>query len=191
MKFLNIALKKLSSILSNRFSKSFRCYGEKYFIHKKAIFLIKGNDSISFGDEVYIGAYTIVSVRDHNFPDAYKDSHLSIGKKTYVGESNNIRASGGKISIGENCLIAQNVTIVATNHNIKLGELINKQSWTQDNNFVIIKDDVWIGAGSVILPGITIGNGAVIAAGSIVTKDVDENAIVAGNPAKLIRYRVK
>jgi acetyltransferase-like isoleucine patch superfamily enzyme len=190
MKFLNFAFKKIDSILSNRFNKSFRCYGEQYFIHKKAIFLIKSDDSISISDEVYIGANTIISVRDHNFPNAYKDSHLSIGKKTYIGESNNIRASGGNISIGENCLIAQNVTIVATNHNIKLGQLINEQSWTQDNNFVTIKDDVWIGAGSVILSGITICKGAVIAAGSIVTKDVDENAIVAGNPAKLIKYRV-
>ena len=65
-----------------------------------------------------------------------------------------------------------------------------KKGSTTHNNFIIINYDVWIGASSVILPDITIGKGAVIAAGSIVTKDVQENSIVAGNPAKLLRYRV-
>ena len=54
---------------------------------------------------------------------------------------------------------------------------------------ISIGNDVWIGSHSVILPGITIKDGAVIAAGSIVTKDVPSNAIVAGNPATIIRYR--
>ena len=58
-----------------------------------------------------------------------------------------------------------------------------------DDTIITIHDDVWIGANSVVLPGITIGAGAVVAAGSIVTKDVEENAIVAGNPARLIRFR--
>ena len=56
-------------------------------------------------------------------------------------------------------------------------------------NAIHIGSQVYIGANSVILPGVKIGKGAVIAAGSIVTKDVDENAIVMGNPAKLFRYR--
>tara|TARA_B110000046_G_C13025697_1_gene413925 strand:+ start:3413 stop:3871 length:459 start_codon:yes stop_codon:yes gene_type:complete len=150
--------------------------------------MVKEN-AINIGSQVYIGANTIISVRNHDFPKAYSESFLSIGAKTYIGENNNIRASGGKITIGKNCLISQNVTIVTTNHNIKLGQLINEQAWSKDNNFIIINDDVWIGANSVILPGVTIGKGAVIAAGSIVTKDVEENAIVLGNPAKLLRYR--
>jgi acetyltransferase-like isoleucine patch superfamily enzyme len=109
--------------------------------------------------------------------------------KTYIGENNNIRASGGRITIGESCLIFQNVIIVKTNHDIKLGQLIQEQGSTADNNFIVIGDDVWIGASSVILPGITIGKGSVVAAGSIVTKDVKENAIVAGNPARFFKYR--
>lgn len=54
---------------------------------------------------------------------------------------------------------------------------------------VTIGDDVWIGANSVILPGVKIHNGAIIGAGSVVVKDVPANAIACGNPAKLIRYR--
>jgi acetyltransferase-like isoleucine patch superfamily enzyme len=150
--------------------------------------MVKEN-AINISGQVYIGANTIISVRNHDFPKAYSESFLSIGTKTYIGKNNNIRASGGEIKIGENCSISQNVTIVATNHNIKLGQLIKQQGSSRDNNFIIINDDVWIGANSVILPGGTIGKGAVIAAGSIVTKDVEENAIVLGNPAELLRYR--
>lgn len=54
---------------------------------------------------------------------------------------------------------------------------------------IVIKDDVWVGANSLILSGVTIGQGAVVAAGSVVTKDVPPYAIVGGNPAKIIRYR--
>jgi acetyltransferase-like isoleucine patch superfamily enzyme len=190
MVLFNYLIKRIGNSLSQRFSRSFRCYGEPYFIHRKVIFLIKGEKAVNISEKVYIGANTIISVRDHNFPNAYNESFLSIGEKTYIGENNNIRASGGKITIGQNCLISQNVTIVTTNHKIKKGINIKEQEWSKENNFILINDDVWIGAGSVILPGITIGKGAVIAAGSIVTKDVEENAIVAGNPAKLLRYRV-
>ena len=54
---------------------------------------------------------------------------------------------------------------------------------------VIIKNDVWIGMNSIILSGVTIGNGAVIAAGSVVTKDIPDYAVAAGNPARVIKYR--
>lgn len=116
-------------------------------------------------------------------------SSINIGDGTYIGEYNNIRAAGGIIRIGNNCLISQHVTMVTSNHGIVKKELISKQPWTTANNFVTIEDDVWVGANSVILPGIIVHRGAVIAAGSIVTKDVPEYAIVAGNPAKVIKYR--
>ena len=99
-------------------------------------------------------------------PDSYKDSQLSIGDNTYIGEGNNIRAAGGKISIGHDCSISQHVTIVASNNNIKKDQLIKEQGWSKTNNFITIGDDVWIGAGSIILPRPTIGKGAVIGAGT-------------------------
>jgi maltose O-acetyltransferase len=55
--------------------------------------------------------------------------------------------------------------------------------------FIVIEDDVWIGARAILLPGIRIGRGAIIGAGAVITKDVESFAIVAGNPARLIRYR--
>lgn len=186
--FLRIVTKIYNS-LSYRLSESLRSYGKNYYIHKKVVYLVKDDKALMISNGVYIGANSVISVRDENFVGAFKNSYLSIGENTYIGENNNIRASGGTVNIGANCLISQNVTIVTTNHNIKKGELINKQGWSLVNNYITIGDDVWIGASSVVLPGVTIGSGAVIAAGSIVTKNVDENAIVVGNPAKLLRYR--
>ena len=159
------------------------------YIHINSILRFKSRKSIKFYKGVYIGAYTILVVVDDTSPNAYRDSYLSIGSQTYIGEGNNIRASGGKITIGKNCLISQHVTIVASNHNIKFGQPIYKQGWSKSKNFVNISDDVWIGANSVILPGVNIGKGAVIAAGSVVTNSVEEYAIVAGNPAKFIKFR--
>lgn len=168
----------------------FTILNHQAYIHRKAIMRFKNRKSILIGKQVYIGAFSIVVVLDDtSSPDAYKDSFLSIGANSYIGEGNNIRAAGGQISIGSNSFISQNVSIVASNHNIKKDLPIAYQGWSKSNNYVIINDDVWIGANSVILPGVTIGIGAVVAAGSIVTKDVPEYSIVAGNPAKVIKFR--
>lgn len=150
--------------------------------------VISGNyKAIQLGRGTTIADYTVVAVVDDRFN--HTKASLIVGENTYIGELNNIRAAGGAITIGAGCLISQNVTIVTSNHNIDKNQPIIKQTWRTANNFVTIGDDVWVGANSVILPGTTIHNGAVIAAGSIVTRDVPEYAIVAGNPAKVIKYR--
>ena len=104
-----------------------------------------------------------------------------------------------KVIIGKKCSIAMNCSFVFSNHitdmfttypaNTSLFShgIGNPSSYSKGD--IIIKNDVWIGINCIILYGITIGNGAVIAAGSIVTKDVQPYAIVGGNPAKIIKYR--
>ena len=79
------------------------------------------------------------------------------------------------------------MTIVASNHGMAAEELIVRQPWSRGD--VSIGDDVWIGAGAVILPGVWIGRGAVVAAGAVVRQDVEEYAIVAGVPARVIGSR--
>ena len=142
--------------------------------------------SFSIGKKSVISRYSLISICDG--PNAIF-SYLNIGDNTYIGEFNNIRAAGGYIEIGNNCLISQHISIVASGHNYDKKSLISKQGWNTNKRNVIIKDDVWIGANSVILPGCIIETGAVIGAGSIVTKNVPPYAIVAGNPAKIIKYR--
>jgi acetyltransferase-like isoleucine patch superfamily enzyme len=92
------------------------------------------------------------------------------------------------IIFGDNVLVGPGVKMFCGNHGIKLSEVPMVFQERKEAN-ITIGSDVWIGANSVITSGVTISNGAVIAAGSVVTKDVPANSIVAGVPAKIIKYR--
>ncbi len=111
---------------------------------------------------------------------------ISIGNNTTVGYNTYLFASE-KITIGKDCLIAPYVYIVDSDHNIKKESLINQQP--NNTAAITIGDDVWIGTGAKILKGVTVGNGAVIAAGALVKDDVLPYEIVGGIPAKKISER--
>jgi acetyltransferase-like isoleucine patch superfamily enzyme len=157
-------------------------------IHPDAQILYTDAKRFALAEGVFIGANTILICAD-DAKGEWGISHLSIGKGTSIGEMNNIRAGGGTIRIGEKCILAQHISIVAANHLIAPGEFMIDQAWDTTKNFIVIEDDVWIGSGVQIMPGVTIGKGAVIGAGSVVTKDVEPNSIVVGSPAKLVRMR--
>lgn len=112
--------------------------------------------------------------------------NISIGDYSGIGEKSFIQDIG-EIHIGNNVLMGPEVMIFTANHNISRQQLIRLQGYTVKK--VIISDDVWIGSRSIILPGVEIGKGAVIAAGAIVTKNVEPYAIVGGNPARVIKFR--
>jgi acetyltransferase-like isoleucine patch superfamily enzyme len=157
-------------------------------IHIKALLLVQDTSRFTLGNGVFIGANTVLLCMDD--PKGIKGTaKLSIGNGTSIGEMNNIRAGGGSISIGKKCILSQHINIVAANHLIKKDQMMIDQEWDKEKNFVVIGDDVWIGTNVSIMPGVRIGNGAVIGAGSVVTKDVEPYAIVAGVPAKVLKYR--
>jgi acetyltransferase-like isoleucine patch superfamily enzyme len=110
--------------------------------------------------------------------------NITIGKGTHINKSCFIDARGG-CSIGDSVSISHNVSIVSGGHNI------NSNNFNCFHASIEIGDYVWIGINAVILKGVRIGNGAVIAAGAIVTKDVEEFTIVAGIPAHKIGIRNK
>ena len=105
-----------------------------------------------------------------------------IGSHTRVGIGNVII---GPVTIGSHVNLAQHITVTALNHNFSTSGMIDTQGVNTAQ--VTISDDVWIGAGAVILPGVTIGEHVVVAAGSVVTKDVPSHSVAAGVPAKVIK----
>lgn len=111
---------------------------------------------------------------------------ISIGKSS-LNEDLHLNGAGG-ITIGERVLIGHRSTLFSDEHNFEDPE---KLIWFQGRNPspIIIEDDVYIGCNVVVLSGVTIHRGAVVAAGSVVTKDVPSLAIVGGVPAKILRYR--
>ena len=106
-----------------------------------------------------------------------------IGDHTRIGLHNTII---GPVDIGNHVNLAQGITVTALNHNFSdTNKRIDEQGVS--TNPVTIEDDVWIGANAVILPGVTIGEHSVVAAGAVVTKDVPPHSLVAGVPAKVIK----
>lgn len=109
--------------------------------------------------------------------------NVIIGDHTRIGLHNTII---GPVEIGSHVNLAQGITVTALNHNFNdTNKRIDEQGVS--TNPVTIEDDVWIGANAVILPGVTIGNHSVVAAGAVVTKDVPPHSLVAGVPAKVIK----
>ena len=106
-----------------------------------------------------------------------------IGNHTRIGLHNTII---GPVTIGSHVNLAQGITITALNHNFGDSEKRIDQQGISTKE-VVLEDDIWVGANAVILPGVTIGKHAVVAAGAIVTKDVPPHSLVAGVPAKVIR----
>jgi acetyltransferase-like isoleucine patch superfamily enzyme len=161
----------------------FGCY-----IELSAILTFDSIQDISIAKTAYIGANTVINCSNKGAEKGMK-SKFVVGEKTYIGEMNNIRCGGSSIIIGNKCLISQHVNIIGVNHSILKEQNIVDQPWDNIKAGIIIEDDVWIGCGTTILPGVSIGKGAIVAAGSIVTKNVASYTIVAGNPAKVINYR--
>lgn len=143
---------------------------------------------------IVIGAYTHIKGELLTFGHG---GRISIGEYCYVGEQTHIW-SAQEISIGDRVLIAHNVNIFdnsthpigASERHRQFKDIIasgHPRVIDLSEQAVKIGDDVWIGCMSVILKGVTIGRGAIIGAGSVVTRDVPPYTIVAGNPASVIR----
>ncbi len=117
------------------------------------------------------------------FPPFYTDcgKNITVGKNVFINSGCKFQDQGG-ITIGDDTLIGHNVVLATLNHGIAPEE--------RHDLFpapIHIGKNVWIGANAVVLPGVAIGDHAVIAAGAVVTKDVPANAVVGGIPAKVIR----
>lgn len=105
---------------------------------------------------------------------------VKLGNNVIIMNGSLMMASGG-ITIEDDTMLAANVRLISNNHDLDHRSVITCLP-------IHIKRNCWIGAGATILRGVTIGENSVVGAGSVVTKDVPDNVIVAGNPAKIIKY---
>ena len=140
---------------------------------------------IKLGNRVTIGKYAII--RPSNIYGGPIGEGLTMGDNSNIGPYNYIGCSG-KITIGNNVMLAPRVSIYAENHVFDHPEILIRDQGVEKKE-VIIEDDCWIAANSIILAGVTIGQGSVVAAGSVVTENVPAYSVVAGVPAKFIKSR--
>lgn len=165
-------------------------------IDKKAVLYDTACIQNNLGDinAIKVGAFTHVKGELLTFGHGGK---ITIGDYCFIGEQTRVW-SGSAISIGDRVLISHNVNVfdnVAHPLNPKARHEQFKEIITTghprkidlSDKPVVLCDDVWIGCMSIVMPGVTIGEGAIVGAGSVVTKDVPPYTIVAGNPARIIR----
>lgn len=158
--------------------KELKSAGENIVIEEGAKIINPRN--ISVGSNVYIGHNTVLN--------AYRKNHLEIGDNVWIGANSYLHSAGG-IKIESNAGIGPAVKIISSEHNLgrdDLGPIINLPLKFVP---VIIKAGSDIGAGAIIMPGVTIAEGTQVGAGAVVTKDTTRYSIVAGVPARQIGFR--
>ncbi len=121
----------------------------------------------------------------------FSPENIEIGNNVFIAKQSYIHGLGG-VKIGSGTMIGPRVLIMTSNHRYDSKDL---ESIPFDNVNILkpvsIEENVWIGSNVTILPGVTLGEGSIVGMGSVVTKDVEPYCIVAGNPAKIIKYRDK
>lgn len=145
--------------------------------------VIRNPKNLHVGKNVIIDSHSMLHCGGYSWSDG--KGYIKIGDNTYIGP-HCVLFGAGEIEIGNDVLIAPSVVITSHQHSYYITSvLMRKQKIRFDK--VIIHDNVWIGANATILPGVTIYEGSIIAAGAVVNKDVPPYTMVGGIPAKKIK----
>lgn len=120
--------------------------------------------------------------------------HVSVGDSVSINRNCEFMSTLAEIKIGDHVMFGPHVFMITGSHRMDIkdrfmDEITNKEKLPENDQDIVLEGDNWIGANAIILKGVTIGKGAVVAAGAVVTKDVPPYAIVGGVPAKIIKMR--
>ncbi|MEL7224232.1 MAG: acyltransferase [Cyanobacteria bacterium J06576_12] len=175
-------LKQLYAQAINRFSQTISVESGVQ-LHPTATLKADSDSHIQLSSQTQVGKHSTLL--------AYANSKILLGEQVIIGSFNYLNAGPGDIVVEQGVLMAHFVSIIASSHGIDdLSMPIRIQRPSSDHKIgVVVEAGAWLGAHSIVLPGVTIGKGAVVGAGAVVTKDIPSLGIVVGNPARLIRYR--
>lgn len=155
--------------------------GDHCFIGDRVVlFERRGGGPITFGRHVQIYRDTII--------ETGRNGYIEVGDYTSIHPGCVLFSYVEPIKIGSGVMIASHCSLYSYDHGVASHDLIRNQAPVSKGP-ISIGDESWLGCGAIILSGVTIGNGAVIGAGSIVTHDVPDNAIVVGSPARVVKIR--
>lgn len=143
-------------------------------------------DAVQLGKGVAVGMFSEVFVRRHSRHTPVA-GELVVEEGAIVGTRANLRAEGGVLRIGAYCMLAQNVSLIASNHQIRAGMRFQSLPVDPVRTGVTLAANVWLATGVTVLPGCSVGEGSVVGAGSVVTKDIPAGEVWAGVPARKIR----
>ena len=168
-------------------SREFKYIGEKVNWYPP-VRALKGAKYISIGNNVNIGKNVTLTAWD-SYEGKHFNPQITIGNNSSIGDDSHITAVN-KILIGNNVRSGKKILITDNSHgasDIKLLDIAPNKRPLYSKGPVVIEDNVWIGEKSSIMPGVHIGYGSIIAANSVVTKDVPPFCVVAGVPAKVVK----
>lgn len=174
-------------IYTGYFKKEFKTFGKGSVINPSFLMLV-GSQNISIGQNVYIGSRVQLTAWNKVNNLSYHPT-ISIGNNTSIGDESQITCINN-ITIGNGVLTGKKILITDNSHGLLDNENLNTipiKRKMYSKGPVIIQDNVWIGEKATILPGVTIGEGAIIGANSVVTKDVPAKSLVVGCPAKIVK----
>lgn len=174
------------------------CVSRKNNITIKGKVFVKGRPLIDIkkGSSLYVGDGVTFNSRNKGY---HINMHSPVklfadrpGAKIQIGDKTRIHGSCihayQSVVIGKNCLIAANCQIFDGNgHDISFPDVDSRIDTKGESKSIMIEDSVWVGANSIVLPGVTIGRGSVISANSVVTKDIPPMVVAGGNPAIIIK----
>jgi acetyltransferase-like isoleucine patch superfamily enzyme len=147
-------------------------------------FYINNKGTIILGYSVYLHSYPDGFSNRTALSTYYPEAFISIGNRCALNGA--IIHCNEKVIIGSNCMIGPG-TIICDNNSHRVSKDFSERIKKAESSPIIIKDNVWIGMNCLIMKGVTIGENSIIAAGSLVVKDVPDNCLYGGHPARLIK----